>query len=187
MTLSFDFLVICVQNLVFQHMIGLPGIGFAGTNGKGLFRLGLLTLLFCTVCSGAAAVVRPFLPEPYQKYLFPLCIAVTAGVLDLLLLLITGIIPKLRKAAEPLLHNAAFSGTLLGAVLLSTEYTHDPAVAWRFGLRTGIGFLAACIMLKPAARFCYSKKMPDSMRGRRGLFLYAAILSMAAACMFPAA
>ncbi|MBR4199737.1 MAG: hypothetical protein IKQ91_00490 [Oscillospiraceae bacterium] len=187
MMLPVDFLVIFVQNLIFQHMIGLPGLGFTGKNGKGLLRLGLLTLLFSTVCCGMIAYIRPLLPETAGKFMIPLCTAVLAGCLDLLLLLVSKPLPKLHKRILPVLHNAAFSGTLLGAVMLSTEYTHDPAVAWRFGFQTGTGFLAACIMLKAAAPFFNSKQMPDSLRGRRGLFLYAAIISMAPACMFPAA
>ena len=182
-----DFVVILAQNLVFQKMIGLPGITAAGSRGKGLLRLGILTLFFCTVCAGLTAYLRPLIPAPAQKYVLPLSTAVMAAILDLLLVLVTKLTPGIREKLLPLLHNAAFSGTLLGAVLLSAEYTHDPAVAWRCGLQTGIGFLAACIMLKAAAPFCYSRKMPEAIRGRRGMFLYAALLSMAAACLFPAA
>ena len=85
----------------------------------------------------------------------------------------------------PQLHYAACSSAVLGTILLSTEYTHDAGVAFRYGFRTGLGYLAACLMLKSAVPLLYSDKMPKAVRGWKGLLLYAGILSVAADCLFP--
>lgn len=181
-----DFLLIFIQNLIFRHLLGLPAVTFSNRKQGGLLRLGVLTVLFCTVCSGVTAWVRPLIPPLYQKLLFPLLTAVIAGALDLLLVLTARCSALLNRLLLPELHNAAFSGTVLGAVLISTEYTHEAAVAFRFGFQTGLGFCAACLLLAMAAPVCYSKKMPQSIRGTRGLLLYTGMLCMAAAGMFPA-
>lgn len=185
MQIAIDFLLIFVQNLVFTHLLGLPGIAYSPDKNKSLLRLGILTMLFCTVGSGVTAWVRPWIPVLYQKLLFPLIIAVISGLLDLLLVLISCRSARLNKLLLPQLHNAAFSGTVLGAVLLSTDYTHDAAVAFRFGFQSGFGFFVACLMLKLAAPVFYSRRMPQCMRGTRGLLLYTGLLCMAAAGMFP--
>lgn len=180
-----DFVLIFMQNLIFRHLLGLPAITFSDRKQGGLLRLGILTTLFCTICAGLTAWARPFIPPLYQKLLFPLLTAVIAGTLDLLLVLLARCCVRLDRLLLPQLHNAAFSGTVLGAVLLSTEYTHEIAVALRFGLQTGLGFFAACLLLAMAAPACYSNKMPQSIRGTRGLLLYTGLLCMAAAGMFP--
>lgn len=186
MQITIDFLLIFVQNLVFTHLLGLNAAAFSDKKDSGLLRLGLLSMLFCTVDSGVTAWVRPWIPVMYQKLLYPLIVAVISGLLDLLLVLICSRSAKLNRLLMPQLHNAAFSGTVLGTVLLSTDYTHAIPVAIRFGLQNGLGFFAACLMLHMAAPVCYSRKMPRCIRGTRGLLLYAGLLCMAAANLFPA-
>ena len=181
-----DFLVILAQNLLFSHMLGLPSLTDSGRTGKGLLRTGILTMLFCTLCAGAVAAARSFLPVRLEKLLFPLCIAVAGGVLDILLILLLSLISKhLTKKIAPQIHAAACSSAVIGSVLLSTDYTHEVGIAMRYGLRMGAGFLIACMLLRFALPTLCSEKMPAAVRGWRGLFLYCALLSMAGACMFP--
>lgn len=185
MSFSADFFLIFVQNLIFQHMIGLPGTFQARKHGGKLWQHGLMTVLFCTVCAGTTAMIRPYLPANYAKLLFPLCCVCIAGAMDLLLVLIARHSTLLNKILLPHLHNSAFSGAVLGAVLLSTEYTHEAAVAFRYSFRTGCGYLAACCMLQLAMPAFSSKKCPKLFRGWRGMYLYAGLLAMASACLFP--
>ncbi|MBP0968408.1 MAG: hypothetical protein J5722_12295 [Oscillospiraceae bacterium] len=182
-----DFLVILAQNLLFSELLGLPSVAAAGSRGKGLLRTGIFTLLFCVLCAGAVAAMRSFLPVQLEKLLFPLCIAVASGILDLLLIRLFRLISKkMTRAIAPQIHAAACSSAVIGAVLMSTDYTHEVSIAMRYGLRLGTGFLIACVMLRLALPTICSSKMPAAVRGWRGLFLYCALLSMAGACMFPA-
>ncbi|MBR6719235.1 MAG: hypothetical protein IKI77_12970 [Oscillospiraceae bacterium] len=182
-----DFLVILIQNLLFSELLGLPSVADAGRNGKGLLRTGFFTLLFCTVGAGAVAALRPVLPVRWEKLLFPLCSAAVCGILDILLMLLLPLISKhMTKKIAPQIHAAACSSAVLGAVLMSTDYSHEIGIAMRYGLHCGFGFLIACILLRFALPTLCSSKMPASVRGWRGLFLYCALLSMASACIFPA-
>ncbi|MBR5722190.1 MAG: hypothetical protein IKX57_01065 [Oscillospiraceae bacterium] len=182
-----DFLVILVQNLLFSELLGLPSVAAAGSRGRGLLRTGIFTLLFCVLCAGAVAAVRSFLPVRLEKLLFPLFIAISSGILDLILIHLFRLISKkLTKKIAPQIHAAACSSAVLGAVLMSTDYTHEAGIAMRYGFRMGVGFLIACILLRLALPTLCSSKMPAAVRGWRGLFLYCALLSMAGACMFPA-
>ena len=185
MQIASDFALIFVQNLIFTNLLGLSSASVSLKKGRGFFRLGVLTLIICTAASGILALIRPLIPNEYQKLVFPLCNALICGVLDLLLVLAAGISKVLNRIIMPQLHYAVFSSAVLGTVLLSTEYTHDAGVAFRYGFRSGIGYLAACLMLKAAAPLLYSKKMPEAVRGWKGLLLYAGLISMAAACLFP--
>lgn len=176
--------LILTQNLLFHNLLGLPSVADAEKRGKGLVRTGLLVMLFCTVNAGLLALTRPLLPVQYEKLLFPLCCAVLNGLLDIVILLLCALITKhLSKEIAPPLHAAACSSAVLGALLMSTEYTHEASVAFRYGFRMGLGFLAACIMLKLAAPVLCSSKMPACVRGWRAMYLYAGIIAMAAACM----
>ena len=181
-----DLFLILTQNLLFHHMLGLPSLASAQQRGKGLVRTGILTFLFCLVCPVLLALIRPYLPERWEKLLFPLCCAVICGVLDIFVLLICGLLTKqLSKSLAPQLHASAFSCAVIGTVLMSTDFTHEASVAFRCGFRSGIGYLAACIMLRLAAPFLCGDKMPDAVRGWRAMYLYAGLLSMACACMLP--
>ena len=184
MQAAVNLFLILTQNLLFHNLLGLPSIADAEKRGKGLLRTGLLVLLFCTVNAGLLALIRPLLPVRYEKLLFPLCCAVLNGLLDIILLLLCSLITKhLSKELAPQLHAATCSGAVLGALLMSTEYTHEVSVAFRYGFRMGIGFLAACIMLRLAAPVLCGKKMPACVRGWRAMYLYAGMIALAVACM----
>lgn len=185
MQIATDIVMILVQNLVFQNLLGLSPAAVSVKTGKGLLRLGVLTMLFCTVSSGLNAAIRPVIPNLWQKLLFPLCNALICGVLCILLVLISRKSKHLKRFIIPAVYYAASSSAVLGTMLLSTEYTHDIPVAFRYGFRSGAGYLGVCIMLKMAAPLLYSEQMPQAVRGWKGLLLYAGMLSMAAACIFP--
>ena len=185
MQTAIDFALIIIQNLVFQNLLGLSPAAVSVKKGKGLFRLGVITLLFCTMSAGITAIVRPLIPAGYQKLLFPLCNALICGILCLIFTLICRFSKLLHRFMIPQIYYAACSSAVLGTVLLSTDYTHDIPVAFRYGFRCGIGYLTVCVMLKMVAPLLYSKHMPRAVRGWKGLLLYAGVLSMASACLFP--
>ena len=186
MQLVTDFLLVIGQNLLLHDLLGLPAAVYGTKKENGFVRLGFLTLLFSTAISGMMALVRGLFPPAYEKLLFPLCTAVFCGLFDLLLLGILRLVPeKFSKYLRRQIHAAAFSGAVLGIVLMSTEYTHEFHVALRYGIRTGLGYLIACVLLKLASPAVCSEKMPQAVRGWKGLYLYAALLSAAVYCMFP--
>lgn len=185
MQIAADFVLVLFQNIVFQNLLGLSPAAISVKNGRGLFRLGLLTMLFCTVSSGLTVCIRQLIPVQYQAYLYPLCNAVICGLLCMAGLPLVHFLPKIRQFVFPWIYYAAFSSAVLGTVLLSAEYTHDTAVAFRYGFRSGFGYFAVCVMLKMAAPLLFSECMPQAVRGWKGLLLYSAMLSMAAACLFP--
>lgn len=182
-----EFLVILAQNLLFSEMLGMPSVADAGRRGKGLLRTGIFTLFFCTFGAGFVALLRNLLSVRTEKLFFPLCIAAVCGLLDLLLFRLFRLISKkMTEAIAPQLHAAACSSAVLGAILLSTDYTHEFGIALRYGFRMGGGYLIACLLLRFAIPTICGEKMPAAVRGWRGLFLYCALLSMAGACMSPA-
>lgn len=181
-----DLFLILTQNLLFHHMLGLPALASAEQRGKGLVRTGLLTFLFCLICPVLMALLRPFLPERWERLLFPLCSVLICGILDILILLLCGLITKkLSRSIAPQLHASAFSCAVIGTILMSTDYTHETAIAFRCGFRAGIGYLAACLMLRLAAPVLCGDQVPASVRGWRAMYLYAGLLAMACACILP--
>ncbi|MBQ9906884.1 MAG: hypothetical protein IJM46_08965 [Oscillospiraceae bacterium] len=184
MQIAADIVMILVQNLVFQNLLGLSPAAVSVKNGKGLLRLGVLTMLCCTLSSVLTAMIRPAIPNLWQKLLFPLCNALICGAFCIILVLLSRKSKHLKRFVIPGIYYAACSSAVLGTMLLSTEYTHDIPVAFRYGFRSGAGYLGVCIMLKMAAPLLYSEHMPQAVRGWKGLLLYAGILSMAAACIF---
>lgn len=185
MQIAADFILILFQNIVFQNALGLSSAAGGVKNGRGLFRLGLLTMLLCTVSSGLTACVRLIIPTQYQKLIFPLGNALICGIVCLLAAYAAHKSTRIKRYLIPWIYNAAFSSAVLGTVLFSTEYTHDIPVAFRYGFRSGLGYFAVCLMLKMAAPLLFSNHMPPAVRGWKGMLLYSAMLSMAAACLFP--
>lgn len=184
--LTADLFLILAQNVVFSELLGLPSLAETGRRGKGLIRSGVLVLLFCTAGAGALCGLRMLMPSQYERLLFPLCTAVVCGVLDLLAMLLCRILSsRIAAAAAPWIHAAAFSSAVLGTLLHSPDYTHAVSVAFRYGFRLGGGYFLVCVLLRLAAPVLFSEKMPAAVRGWRGIFLYAALLAMAGACMFP--
>lgn len=178
-----DYFLLLVQNVVFREVFGFPDMLRSVRQNGGILLHGLFTVGFCTLCGGMLAIYRLWIPEPYFRYGMPLLSVLTCGLADILLLLaFTPLLPKIAKRIAPVLHNAAFSGTVLG-IALQAAYGYDIRAAFRTAFHSGLGFFAASLMLALAVPVLCSKKMPQSVRGERGIFLYAGLLAMASACM----
>lgn len=186
MQFTTDIVLVIGQNILLHDLLGLPAAVYGTKKGSGFLRLGILTMLFSMVIACITAALRGFFPPSYEKLLFPVCIMLLCGLLASLLFWILRFLPeKYAKLLRKQILAAAFSGGVLGIVLMSTEYTHEYTVALRYGFRTGLGYLIACILLKLASPALYSDKMPRAVRGWKSLYLYAALLSAAVYCMFP--
>ena len=185
MLIAADFVLILLQNLFFTDLVGISSVSRASKGKFTLLLHGLLVMLFCILSAGLTAAVRGLLPNNTQVLLFPLLNAAFCGITDLLICVILRQI-SIRKYARiaPQIHAAACSGAVLGAVLLSTGRTAAAAAAMRIGFETGLGYLFACAALMLAMPALRSEHIPEGLRGWKAIFLYAAMLSMTAACLF---
>ncbi len=184
MRLQSDLSFLLFQNAVFCFVLGLPAMRRSLTDRGGLIMLGICSLVMTTVVTGMSGVYRMLLPDQYAALLMPVCLAVTAAVLDLLILLIcTAASGVLGRWIAPILHSAALSGAVIGSALISGTQTYDIPSAFRFGFRSGISFLLVCILLRTAQPAWNSQKMPAAVRGWRGMLLLTALMTMSAACM----
>lgn len=184
MILTTELFLILTQNLLFTHLIGLPPLVRAAESRRRMLLSAGFSAIFILAACTALSAVRGLLPAGLTLFLLPLCSAVFCGLLDLLLVLAAG--AMLGERAKPLIleiHAAAFSGAVLGAVLLCFANAGAVGTAFAFGLRCGVGYLAAYAMLAAAAPILTSDKMPASVRGWRGMYLYAGLISLAAACI----
>ncbi len=186
MLIAADLVLILLQSLFFTDLVGISSVSRAAKGKYTLLLHGLLVMLFCILSAGLTAAVRGMIPKNMQVLLFPLLNAAICGIVCLMVCVI------LRKLSRkhyvriaPQIHAAACSGAVLGTVLLSMGRTTAAAASMRFGFETGLGYLGACAALMLAMPALRSEHIPENLRGWKAIFLYAAMLSMTAACLFP--
>lgn len=186
MLIAADFLLIVLQNMLFTDLIGISAVSRASRGRFTLLLHGLAVMIFCVLGAGLTAAIRPVLPGNTQLLIFPLLNAAVCGIADLLFCaILRAAAKKAYSKTAPQIHGAACSGAVLGAVLLSTGTTRSVTAAMRYGLEAGFGYLFACAAILLAAPALRSERIPESLRGWKAVFLYAAMLSMTAACLFP--
>lgn len=184
MTLVTELFLILTQNLVFSHLLGITPVVRAEGRRRMLLLSSGLSAVFILVSCTVLTALRPLLPAGELRLILPLCCAVLNGALDLICVLAAGLIAgeKARPAIVQI-HAAACSGAVLGAVLLCFANAGTVSAAFFFGLRCAAGYLLAFLMLAAAAPVLNSNKMPASVRGWRGMYLYAGLIGLAVACI----
>ena len=184
MTLITELFLVLTENLVLSYVFGIPSLLTANGSRRKMALIGVLSAVFIFLGCTLTALMRPLLPAAHAELYLPLCSAILCGALDVLFLLLLSSLMGIRAArAVPYLHASAFSSAVLGAILLNFEQNQTVRTAAAFGLRCGLGYLLVCAMLCCAAPVLYSRQMPAAVRGWRGMLLYTALLSMAAACI----
>ena len=172
------------QNLLLTGMLGLPAIGYLVRKRQSLSLHGLLVTLFCTVNAGLLYLIRPLLRFSEGELFLPaVCILLNAALLGILYLPVHFFAGKARKPLTVQLCAAAFSGAVLGMLLQSVDAVPNGTAAMERGLRQGGGYLLVCCLLGAACPMLCSSDMPKAIRGQRGVYLFAAVLAMAIACM----
>lgn len=173
--------LILTQNYALTHLFGLPG--FAVLTGKrcNLLPSAAAVLCLCPLNAVLLYLLQGLVPERlWQPLLLTALILTEAAAADFL---IRKRLPEHCHKPEPHLPAAAFSGAVLGIVLLSGDASESISAAFRFGLMQGAGyFLAGCLLQAVMPAVC-SQKMPAAFRGWRGMYVCAGLLSMAAGCL----
>lgn len=173
------FFVILTQNLVLSACLGMPSLAQSAKSRKQLLFNGALTALLCAFGTGLLAAIRGMFPLLHPVWMTVFGVAVTCLTDAAAVLLISR-----RDALKPFIpqmHRAAFSSAVLGMMLKSAAVSF-PA-GFRTGLEAGAGYLLCCLMLAAVLPELYSEKMPESVRGWRGVLLYAGVISLAVTCM----
>jgi len=179
-----ELLLILTQNIVFSYALGIPNIAKSAVQRRMLLLSGLLVAIFVTLNTVLLALIRPLLSQTDTTLILPLCCVALNGVLDLILLILIAAVGGMRaRTLIPHLHATAFSGAVLGSLLLSYNAANTPLLAAKNGLRCGLGYFLVCCMLALAAPALHSEKMPAAVRGWRGMFLYIGVIAMAVACI----
>lgn len=177
MQLITNLFLILTQNAVFAQILGLPGLMQSAKSRRHLLLTGFLTLCFCAVNTGLLAVFRYALPEIDSAWMTVLGILLN-GLTDLAVIALLALTKSEQvQRLVPQIHLSAFSSAVLGTMLKSGSVSF--AAGFRFGMQTGAGYLLASLMLAAVLPVLSSEKMPASVRGWRGLLLYAGVLSLA--------
>lgn len=172
-------LTLFTANLVFAKALGTSTLSIATKSKSDLIGTALTVTVFTTLGSGIGWFVHAALPER-AAYFLPLCyVLVLAALYVLLLLLLQAAGQRFFLRFRKYLHLSAFNCVVLGTLLLSSEVGGGWLDAMRFGLESGIGFLAACCMLKAVYPKLISPRVPASVQGYPAILLYIGILSMA--------
>ena len=172
------------QNLLLGSMLGLPAVGVIVRRRQSLFLHGLLVMLFCTVSGGMLFLVRPlFRFSEGELFLPAVCVLLNAALFGLLYLPVYFLGGKYRRSLTVQLCAAAYSCAVMGMLMQSVDAVPTVTAAMERGLRQGGGYLLCCLLLAGAQPLLCGEKMPRAFRGTRGIFLCAAVLAMAAACL----
>lgn len=172
------------QNLLLTYLLGLPAIGMLVRRKQSIALHGALVLLFCTVNAGLLYLIRPLFRFSEGNLFLPaVCVLLNAAVLGILYLLVHFRGGAYRKPLTVQLCAAAYSCAVIGMLMMSVDAVPDALSAMQRGLRQGGGYLLCCLMLAGARPMLCSEKMPAAFRGTRGVYLYAAVLAAAAACL----
>lgn len=119
------------------------------------------------------AVWRPLL----RPLVYVLCVSAVCGVLYLVLTRCTKI-PH-RQHLIGILPIAGFNSTVVGTLLVTTTQNYSMAQSLGFGLGSGLGFVAAVLLVTEAQRKLRSRAVPDAFRGLPITLIYIGILAMA--------
>ena len=176
--ITYVFLIL-TQNLVCSACFGIPSLTKSAKSAKHLALNGALTMLFCTVCTALLAALRGMLPTVHLVWM------TVFGVMIVCAADLAAVLPMTRqerlRAYIPQVHLAAFSSAVLGMMLKSGAVSFG--AGFRTGMQMGAGYLLCCLMLAAVLPEINSKKMPASVRGWRGLLLYAGVIALAVSCM----
>lgn len=179
-----DLFLVLTQNLVFHHLLGFPSIAETNREDNSLIINGIFTMIFCIINAVCITFLRSYFTFLPENLLFPITsILISSLAAVILWLIIQFIFKKHKKQINQYIINAAFSSAVLGAALITTDYTHEVAIALKHGFRLGVGYCVACLLLQMAAPALSSEKLPKAVQGWRSLYLYAGILSLAVACL----
>jgi len=170
-----------VQNAILDRAFGSNVAIYASRkNGTVIgFSVGI------TVMSTIASLISYFadsllLPSQYGRLFMPLIYVTIISVLYLAgLFLMWRVFPDFFKRIKKYVHLAVFNCTVIGALLLNSNYGSDIWSYIGYGFGTGIGFFLACFLLNIAREKLDSDRIPKAFRGYPVMLVYIGVVSLA--------
>lgn len=172
-------------NLILMQALGTSTIFIAADSRKKLVGTAFAITLFTTLGSAAAYFINSILPESYADFTL-VCYTLVVGIMYVLFLTLLHLIGggKLKRFAK-YVHVSAFNCAVMGTFFTITERAEqNPAfnslTAYiKQGLKAGLGFIIAALILTAAYRKLNSIKVPAAFRGFPAMLIYLGIISMA--------
>lgn len=174
-------LSVFVQNAIFDRAFGSNVVIYASRKNSHVigFTVGI------TVMTTIASIVCYFvdgslLKLQYGWLLIPLVYVGVISVLYVLgLLFFWRVFPKTFARMKKYVHLVIFNCTVIGALLLNSNFGGDIWSYIGYGFGTGIGFFFACFLLNVAHEKLDSGKIPKAFRGYPVMLMYIGIISLA--------
>ena len=170
-----------VQNAIFDRAFGSNVTIYASRKNSTVigFTLGI------TAMTTIASIISYFvdcamLPMEYGWLFMPLIYVSIISVLYIIgLLFLWNLFPKLFKRVRQYVHLTIFNCTVIGALVLNSNYGSDIWAYIGYGFGTGIGFFLACFLLNVARERLDSDKIPKVFRGYPIMLIYIGVVSLA--------
>ncbi len=178
---SISMLSVFVQNAIFDRALGSNVVIYASRKNSHVigFTLGItaMTTIASIVCY---FIDGPMLAMEYGWMFMPLIyVAVISVIYILALLFFWRVLPDTFAKMKKHVHLVIFNCTVIGALLLNSNYGSDIWSYIGYGFGTGIGFFLACLLLNIAHEKLDSNKIPKAFRGYPVMLIYIGIISMA--------
>ena len=177
--------VILTENIVITHLLGIPSpADDPSQKPKNLLPQAFFVLLFSAAGSWLMFFLSPLLRFSGGSLFHPLALILLTSLLAGIVLIPAAFLPdSLKNTVRVSVLEAGISSALLGTLFLGIDASPTASAAAYKGLMQGIGYFVAACLLQAAVPFVCDEKMPARFRGWRGLYLYAAVLSMSALCL----
>lgn len=183
-------LILLTSNIIFSKALGTGGMYIASKDKTNLINLSIV-ITFFTVLGSAGVYLADRLIFDKEKgtvLLFkPFCYIFIISIIYIVSLIILKLINSdFFNRIKKYIHISAFNCVVLGTLLINSGqanlYNYNNNYLFKdyilFGLKSGLGFLAAAYMLKIAHIKLDSDEVPDSFSGYPILLIYVGILSM---------
>lgn len=176
-------MAIFAQNAVLARGVGVSRlVQLVGDNDTSSFLFGLLLSVICVLGAPLSWLVGGWMQQvPQTAMLRPLAYVLCSFLICVVLWLILVYGKKIpyRRRLLKMLPNAGFNTCVVGTMLVSTVQQFTLPQTIGYGLGSGLGYLAAVLMVSEARRRLRSSLVPKPFRGLPIVMIYLGILAMA--------
>ena len=176
-------LAIFAQNTVLARGMGVSRlVQLVGDDDTSTLQFGLLLSVICVLnapVGWAAGILLQKMPQP--SMVRPLVFVLCSLLVCLLLWVLLEHAKDLpgREALQQMLPNAGFNTCVVGMLLVTTVQHFTFAQTLGYGLGSGLGYLAAVLMVAEARRRLRASSVPAPFRGLPIVMIYVGILALA--------
>lgn len=176
-------MAIFAQNAVLARGVGVSRlVQLVGDNDTSSFLFGLLLSVICVLGAPLSWLVGGWMQQvPQTAMLRPLAYVLCSFLICVVLWLVLVYGKKIpyRRRLLKMLPNAGFNTCVVGTMLVSTVQQFTLPQTIGYGLGSGLGYLAAVLMVSEARRRLRSSLVPKPFRGLPIVMIYLGILAMA--------